>query len=377
MEITFEWEPKKRADHKRSYESHRRHFLQGDLERGWKPRLSFYQFPTFDEYQATVERHIREAIQAEAQHVVPDLEKALIKIYGTSDYSSKAVYWKSFNKGKGVVIGYHLDGIEEVTSPDNKQIMRDLSISTAHELRHHDDRRMVRYRSNLYSEIQNRDKPKQEALKYLMTTRTEGLAQFDPREHFYLHGAHDEGIKIGIGQGFTLNQKRLQEKTAKVDRVFAFFAQPMPLREYEMKWGGGYEGNGQPFQPDERKWQFALWEMKQKEKLCPYAEGNDLFAIIRKAEMKRRTGLARPIETGVYPEDISFAFFREILEKVKAQKSFTEFYDYYYDCAREMALAEDEMIIRPQHAQKIIDLENEPFNVEWVKSIMKSPKTAQ
>lgn len=357
VKVEFEWEPRKKADHKRSYESHRKRFLKGDLERGWVPRYSFYTFESFEAYESNLQEQVRSLVSQEAESITPDLEKVRINFFGTGNYHHAARYCGFSNKEKLAFIGISIPlmmATPNALAGETEYLEMRRRLSIAHELRHHVDRSTIKREHRI---IDNAPDPSmQEKIEYLLKVRTEGLAQFDPREKHYEIDILQGNLTLPFGPGLRLNKGNLERKTSQVDEFINFLNNPAPevIRTPLSPGSNAYYVNDRAFSD----WKINVNHLKEKNRICPYIQGNDIFSIIRKAEIKRLTSQ----DENPHEVNLKFAspdFFRGIINKVAGMLTFKEFYEFYHDCARSIGLNEDQMIIRPAHISFIDKAERE------------------
>lgn len=342
----FIWEKKRKADHERSYESHRKHFLKGDLATGWKPRAAIYEFPTFEEYQQDMQNKVTAVVEPEIEVFDPNLEEISIRISGTKDYTTLATYHGTSRDGKKVKIGFNLDLVVGTFYPliKNEHTNSELSLSTAHEIRHHLDREIIRKADQILFTYNGGTLRR--VLDYLTGVRIEGLAQIDPREPLIYPAA-----------------SWLKKQTMAVDKVLNFLKVGPPEPRVE---------NGVSY-PQDHNWNWDLNKLIKAENFSKYVQGRGMFAVICEAEEKKKSSARDPANIVFKSEETC----NELIAKARSIPSFREFYDYYYDCARQLDLTEDQMIIRPSHISPLLEKEKSIDDLSYLLKTVKDRMSAE
>lgn len=347
VNVQFEWENKKRADHKRSYDISRRKFLAGEMGRGWRPRNPGYAFESFENYQRDLEKKVGLMIESEIANVDPKVEDIRVLIYGTGDYETLAHYRGTSKDGKKVGIGLKLDNVCNAYSDQKSELQIEMSIR--HEFMHHLDRQMIRkgngirfstfgpkpFRIDYWNPGEKEGK--KALLKYLMAVRTEGFAEIN------------EGRgTLSLSCMLVSDKEGLRKQTAIASEGLAHLSVPVPkvrkitdgVRPIDVACDQRvYEG-----------WRDKFLKLRTERLFSPYEQGKNMFAVITVAERQRK---ARRYET----KEERIVFSKEVMNEVLQHQTFEDFYNYYYRCAESIGLKEDEVIIRPGHAWKLVDAE--------------------
>ncbi len=322
--VVLKWEKRTRGDHKRSFDSHRTRFQRGDLEKGWKPKYHFYRFGNFEEYTADLGSKVSKLVDERLSFFKQQVPNVEVLVYGSGEaIASNAIYFGYSSLDQKLKMGYNRDLIADsfygyLDEEQSKHALNTLQRVTDHELKHFIDRSFVKHKDQVLKagipKVAERNWSTANSagimLTYLAKLRTEGFAEFDG--NLKILNCRDENMLRASAAAQT-----------KVANEGINFLAKSPLVD-RLDW-----------------YQFE----KQRGFSC-YRQGKAMFELIGLAEN------FNPQE----PNEVS-----QLLKKVVFLRDFKSFFSYYYNCVRSLGLNENQSILRPEHAKRIIQVEEQDF----------------
>lgn len=373
IQVVLENEPK--ADLRRSYESGRRRYLNGDMSRGWKPEYDYHEFERFDQLLSDAgSRMVNHAKIALAETYTNGIQHLRLNLIRKAKMGANVIgeFNTSLSSKENAVVNLPATLMFGLYSPKATYDCSDKIYTTiGHEVRHHVDLDFLLYCSELYDEIKSACKDNNSRNKpvsfmtnadlflseYLLELRGEGFAEFDgtidPRpqsmnlaEYFKIFQGE---CKSSPRRVETLMEKT-RERTETVTKVFDFLSGKNPIFTAELIYAIG------------NKMTDGENPLSIPVRLCPYDQGGLMFQIMGLAEYKRQreecTGHDAKLEDLLIALRIPKGIVKNVTMNVLEKKTIGEFFDMYYKDAEFLGLDEDHCIIRREYAQNLIDIES-------------------
>lgn len=331
------------ANHRRSFGFQRRNFESGKpVDVNSAPTLwCASKFGNFEEYLSDLQIKMAKLLDERISHIIPEDNMPVDIHFETTPggYYTLATY-EGVKNGRSqfrfrldnVVFAFHY--------PDEKRrtaFLTGLTNTTDHEIRHHLDRRFLRYWQHVLHLNEHLDKlelPKTPfgersttslLREYLAKIRLEGLAEFD------------EFVVYPSSQEYLAKETKVAEDGVKLLQNRQFI--------------------------DRIDWNRFTKEIG----FCPYRQGGNIFRVIALAERASAEGLpAMPLDKLItdHPMDYvgivfwkKFDQYSQLLRKVAGINTFKGFVDYYQRCADQLMLQDNERILTPELGKILIGYE--------------------